>query len=67
MNKIKRIYTRLYSDNGDHKAYAEWQGGSRTEGDAMDYHGVPIPVGTHMGALFDRAIREGLIATHETW
>jgi hypothetical protein len=67
MRSIARAYTRHYRDNGDLKSYVEWSDGSRTEGDATLYHGVRIPAGTHMGALFDRAIRSGLTVQHETW
>ena len=64
-NKIARIYTRHYSDNGQTKAYAEWSDGSRTEGDARHYNRVPI--GAHMQALFERGLRESLKIEHETW
>jgi len=67
MRQIKRVYTRLYRDNDSMKAYVEWCDGSRTEGNAEDYHGVRIPSDVHMGALFDRAIREGFQVQHETW
>ena len=39
----------------------------RTEGEAELYHGVPIPVGTHMGALFDAGLAAGLVPEHQTW
>lgn len=64
---IVKAYTRHYCDNGQTMAYVEWSDGSRTEGKAENYHGVPIPVGLHMGALFDRALRDGLMITHEVW
>lgn len=67
IREIKRAYTRLYRDNGQLKAYVEWEDGSRTEGDAEQYHGIRVPRGAHMGALFDRAIREGKTIEHETW
>ena len=67
VTEIKRAYTRYYRDNGDLKAYVEWKGGGRTEGDAELYHGKRIPSGAHMGALFDRAIACGLTIEHETW
>lgn len=63
--QIKRIYTRHYRDNGQSMAYVEWQDGSRTEGVVVDYHGVLVPESVHMGALFDRAIREGLQVQRE--
>lgn len=66
-SKIIRAYTRHYNDNGQSKAYIERSNGSRTEGEAIDYHGVLIPEGEHMGALFDRALRDGLIIEHEIW
>lgn len=66
-HKIIRAYTRLYTDNKALRAYVDWEDGSRTEGSAELYHGTRIPSGLHMGALFDRAIREGLIVQHETW
>lgn len=65
--KITRAYTRHYSDNGQDMAYVDWSDGSRTEGAAERYHGILIPKGTHMGALFDRALREGLTIGPETW
>jgi hypothetical protein len=64
---IVKAYTRYYSDNGQLKAYVEWSNGSRTEGEAGFYHGVPIPCGTHMGLLFDRALHIGLTIGRETW
>lgn len=64
---IKRAYTRHYRDNGQLVAYVEWADGSRTEGEAYLYYGKALPEGEHMGALFDRAIREGLTVTHEVW
>lgn len=65
--EIKRIYTRVYGDTGQAKAYVEWADGSRTEGEAEDYHGIMLPVGTHLGALFDRALNDGLKLKHEVW
>ena len=64
---IRRIYTCRYSDTGQLKAYVEWADGARTEGEAELYHGVPIPVGTHMGALFDAGLAAGLVPEHQTW
>jgi hypothetical protein len=65
--KIVKAYTRHYRDNDARKAYVEWADGSRTEGEADLYHGLMVPRGAHMGALFDRAIREGLPVTREVW
>ncbi len=65
--KITKAYTRKYRDNGSLVAYVEWDDGSRTEGAAEMYHGVPIPCGAHMGALFDFALRDGLTIVRETW
>lgn len=65
--KIKRAYTRLYRDNGQLTAYVEWNDGSRTEGPAKIYCGVRVPRDAHMGALFDRALRDGLTIEDETW
>jgi hypothetical protein len=62
---IIRAYTRRYSDTGQCKAYVEWCDGSRTEGEARSYNQMPI--GEHMRALFDRALREGLTIERETW
>lgn len=64
-NKIIRVYTRRYSDTGQTMAYVEWSDGSRTEGNARSYSRAPI--GTHMQALFDQALREGLKIERETW
>lgn len=64
---IQRIYTRHYSDNLQNKAYVDWSDGSRTEGEAIDYHGILIPANEHMGALFDHGLRAGLVVERETW
>ncbi len=64
---IEKVYTRYYRDNRQLTAYVEWADGSRTEGPAEMYHGLAIPSGTHMGALFDRAIREGLTVERQIW
>lgn len=64
---IKSAYTRHYTDNGMRMAYVEWTDGSRTEGKAVLYHGVMIPASEHMGALFDRAIANGITIGRETW
>ncbi len=64
---IKRLYTRHYRDNDQLTAYVEWSDGARTEGRAELYHGVRVPVGTHMGGLFDAGLRQGLTVEHETW
>lgn len=66
-NSIKRIYTRLYTDNKQLTAYVDWADGARTEGRAELYHGVRVPVGAHMGELFDAGLRQGLTVEHETW
>jgi hypothetical protein len=65
--KIIRAYTRRYRDTGQVKAYVEWSDGSRTEGDAYNFRGLFLPEGTHMGALFDRALRDGLAIEHDDW
>lgn len=64
-NKIVRVFTRKYHDNGQCTAYVEWSDGSRTEGAARSYNRMPI--GKHMVALFERAIREGLTIGREDW
>lgn len=64
---IVAAYTRYYRDNKSHKSIVEWSDGSRTQGEAMLYHGIPIPVGEHMGALFDAALRDGLTIGREVW
>lgn len=64
---ITRAYTCHYRDNDSRMAYVEWSDGSRTEGSANLYHGIMIPVGAHMGALFDRALRDGLTIGKEVW
>lgn len=66
-HSIKRIYTRQYRDNGALRSYVDWSDGSRTEGEAERYHGLLVPHGAHMGALFDRGIREGLTVEREVW
>lgn len=65
--QIKKVYTRHYTDNGQLMAYVEWDDGSRTEGPAEDYYGVVVPIGPHMGCLFDRALACGLVVEHQTW
>jgi hypothetical protein len=67
MPKIKRVLTRHYTDNDQKTCYVEWSDGSRTEGPAESYHGLLLPRGAHMGALFDRALREGLSVVREVW
>jgi len=67
VKQIKRAYTRLYRDSGQLCAYVDFTDGSRLEGMAEMYHGVRVPRGAHMGALFDRAMREGKTVEHETW
>jgi hypothetical protein len=64
---IKRLYTIHFRDNGARKAYVEWSDGSTTEGDAEDYHGVLVPTGLHMGALFDRGLAQGLEVQRKVW
>lgn len=65
--RITRIYTCHYTDNDQRSAYVEWSNGSRTEGRAFDYHGVLVPEGRHMGALFDAGLRAGLTVEREVW
>lgn len=65
--KIKRIYTRRYHDTGQCTAYVDWANGVRTEGAAEDYHGILLPKGVHLGAVFDRALNDGLKLEHEEW
>lgn len=64
---IVAVYTRYYRDNKQLSAYVEWSDSSCTESKAEMYHGIPIPVGEHMGALFDRALRDGLTIGREVW
>lgn len=64
---IVKAYTRHYRDNGHLAACVGWSDGSRTEGAAERYHGMLIPSGAHMGALFDRALRDGLTIGKEVW
>ena len=64
---IVKVYTRYYRDSDQLTAYVEWANGSRTEGAAEMYHGLAVPSGEHMGALFDAAIRKGLTVTREVW
>lgn len=65
--KLTKVYTRLYSDTHQLKAYVEWSDGSRTEGDAYAWAGKRHPKDSHMTALFARAERDGLEVQHETW
>lgn len=64
---IVKAYTCHYRDNGQRKAYVEWSNGARTEGNAELYHGIMVPVGSHMGALFECALRNGLTIGKEVW
>lgn len=64
---ITKAYTRHYRDNDALRACVEWSDGSRTIGAAERYHGILIPSGAHMGALFDRALRDGLTIGKEVW
>lgn len=65
--RIVKAYTRHYRDNDARTAIVEWSDGSHTEGAAYLYHGLMLPRGEHMGALFDRAIRDGLTIGKEVW
>lgn len=65
--QIKSATLRRYSDTGQLQSQIEWGDGSTTVGGAEMYHGLMIPSGVHMGALFDRAIREGAAIKRETW
>ncbi len=67
MSKIKRVYTRVYTDNRSLRAYVEWADGGRTEGRAVYYHGVLIPKSEHMGAIFDAALAAGHTIEREIW
>jgi hypothetical protein len=62
ISKINRVYTRTYGDSGQKKTYVEWTDSEgktgRTEGD---------PESTHMKALADRGVREGLKHETEEW
>jgi hypothetical protein len=60
MNTITKVYTRHYRDNGQTTLYVEWSDDSCSE--------APAPTtNKHMLALLDRAAREGLTHTFETW
>lgn len=67
MAKIERICTRLYTDSDQRVAFVDWDDGSRTQGQAQDYHGVLVPTADHMSALFDRGLREGLRVERAVW
>lgn len=66
-HKIIKLVTRYYRDNKQRSAIVTWADGATTEGAAYMYHGVMLPAGEHMGALFDRGIREGLTVEREVW
>lgn len=66
-HKIAKLITRYYSDNKQHSAIVEWSDGATTTGAAYLYHGLALPAGEHMGALFDRGIREGLTVERQVW
>lgn len=72
---ITKAYVRKYSDSGQVTAYVEWidhKGRTgRTEGGAP---GTPCPccgakrkATTHMGALFERAERQGIVVERQEW
>lgn len=65
--QITKAYTTHYRDNDQRTCYVEWADGSRTEGPAEDFNGVLVPIGVHMGLLFDRALRDGLTIERQTW
>lgn len=64
--KIKRIFVRRYSDNGETVAYAEWSDGGRTEA-RLRWYGLTRRFGDHMHALLKLAKRDGLRLERETW
>lgn len=77
---ITRAFVRHYRDNGQITACVEWvdhRGSTgRTEGTASsrDFERQSFAVaeknyhlGSHMAALFSRAIRDGLTIEHEIW
>lgn len=69
IKQITRAYIRRYSDSGQETAYVEWIDNrgkaGRTEGPCQ--FSDCIPIGGHMQALFERAIREGIKIECETW
>ncbi len=62
ITKITKTYTRNYSDSGQVTTYVEWVGSDgktgRTEGNASN---------GHIKALLERAAREGVGHSHESW
>lgn len=65
--KIAKIVIRHYRDSGQNVSIVEWANGSTTQGAAYLYNGLLLPEGTHMGALFDRGLREGLTVERQAW
>lgn len=62
IRNIVKAYERTYSDTGQRVTYVEWIGTDgklgRTEGQASN---------PHMGALLNRAMREGVNFGREVW
>ena len=62
IDRITKMYTRIYSDSRQVTTYVEWiddKGvAGRTEGDKVN---------EHMAALIARGKREGVVLTLERW
>ena len=60
--RITKAYVRTYSDNSQTVIYVEWIDDKGKAGRTESEHG-----GWHMQALSNRAKREGIPITQETW
>ena len=73
ITKITAAYIRHYRDNSQTTAYVEWIDhhghNGRTEGRVCERDGDKpnAPAGSHMTALFARAVREGITPKLQTW
>ena len=71
ITKITAAYIRYYRDNCQLSAYVEWIDSKgktgRTESKAERIGDSHYYVGQHMGALLERAHREGIAIEKQTW
>lgn len=69
---ITKAYIRHYRDNDQTTAYVEWSDGGRTEGRLPGREKTKAQTsiylfGLHMGALLERAQRDGLTIDRQVW
>lgn len=63
---ITKTYVRTYSDNGQRTLYVEWRD-HRGKSGRTECPWRKVKTSLHMRALLDRARREGIKLTRETW